>query len=449
MIKLTNILRELFATPRNVAKFELLAELKISEIDVILDEGKEGKYNFIGTDLKKAKDEVDKWREEWKKIPGNSGKEPSSKNLEREEGSNRALYNHIYKTFIKTRIATWSDFDFSGLSKRTSTYSETIGTDLEKAKKAIANWKEKWKSKPRNSGKEPSSSYMTDYSIEQGGDATLYNYIKKNIFPLMDGPNFQKWSKLGLKSQTQWSEFDKEDFIEVIKELNLEKNNYIHELANKNPDFYRGILSYMRKNQITNLKQRRDFWNSIGMQYVPQEEKLIYAYEFINVNGVNGDNRVYVGLTNDPNRRYGEHVEIGTKFKSSLNDFKTDIIKQEKLIKQEESIKATENPEILTKEKNQLTTVGKFLQEHPEITSEQVNYIIKTDFMDAYEAAEKEGEILNEYLQNKWTKLNKAKTGSLGGVYKSTRKPKSDSQEKTNIANDIAREMTLSKYKKI
>jgi predicted GIY-YIG superfamily endonuclease len=600
MIKLTNILRELFTASKNTANFELLAELKINEIDNMLNEAK---YDYIGTDIEKAKEAVETWRAEWKEFNPDKG-EPTSNNLSedpKEKGGNNVLWKYIKTNFINKGKATWSDFGFpvvkeenlypetigtniekakeavekwraewksknpdkkekepiiSNLKKDSKekggnvalysyiynnfikngttwskfgfpptysetigtniekakeavekwraewklknpdkeepipinlqkykekggnvalysyiynnfikngttwskfgfppTYSETIGTNIEKAKAEITDWKEKWKLK--NPDKEPTVSNLSRDYKEKGGNVALYNYIKNNIFPLMDGEDFQNWLKLGLESQIYWSKYTKEDFKEHIKQLKLvypefEKNNYIYELLNHSPNLYRGILGYIRKQNFNNV-QRRNFWNDIGMQYVPQDEKLIYAYEFININGVNGDNRVYVGLTNDPNRRYGEHIEIGS-YKSSLNDFKVDIENQEKIIKQEETIEARENPEILKKEKNKLTAVGKFLKEHPEITSEQINYIIKTDFMNAYEAADKESEILNGYLNDKkmnWKKLNIAEPGSLGGGYNSARKSnlKIPKEERNKASDEIARNIILSKNK--
>jgi hypothetical protein len=536
MIKLTNLLRELFTVSKNTANFELLAERKINEIESMLDEGK---YDYIGTDEEKAKEAIETWRAEWKSKNPDEEEEPTSSNLKSdlaEKGGNNVLWTYIKTNFINNGKATWSDFGFPVVREK-NIYSKTIGTDIEKAKEAVEIWRKKWKKfnpdkkepfssnlesdskekggdntlwkyikanifplmdgedflkwgkfgfpvgreeniysktigtdikkakeaveiwrkkwKLKNPDKEPNPTNLSRDPIEKGGDNTLYNYIKANIFPLMDGEDYQNWHKLGLKSQIYWSKYTKEDFKEHIKQLKLvypefEKNNYIYELLDYSLKLYHGISGYMRKQNFNNV-QRRNFWNDIGMQYVPQSEKLIYAYEFININGVDGDNRVYVGLTNDPNRRYGEHIKIGS-YKSSLNDFKVDIENQEKIIKQEETIKARENPEILKKEKNKLTAVSKFLKEHPEITSEQINYIIKTDFMNAYEAADKESEILNGYLNDKkmnWKKLNIAKTGSLGGGYNSARKSnlKTSKEERNKASDEIARNIVLLKNK--
>lgn len=92
-------------------------------------------------------------------------------------------------------------------------------------------------------------------------------------------------------------------------------------------------------------------------------KRMIYAYEF-------EDKSVYVGLTCDLKRRHQEHI--------TTND---DIIYK----------KITEN-------------------------KLKYNLVEKTDYIDYLEASKKEGEFLNEYVENGWIPLNVSKTGGLGGT---------------------------------
>ena len=81
------------------------------------------------------------------------------------------------------------------------------------------------------------------------------------------------------------------------------------------------------------------------------------------------------------------------------------------------------------KQKQNTSAVGKFLNNHPEITKDQVIQIPKSDFIDEFEAADLEDEILQQYVSNGWKPLNVAKAGSRGGGYNSARKGENPSKE--------------------
>lgn len=98
-------------------------------------------------------------------------------------------------------------------------------------------------------------------------------------------------------------------------------------------------------------------------------ERLIYAYEF-------PDKSVYVGLTHDSDERYEDHM-INKKGQVYKHINKTKLTPKYKLL---------------------------------------------TDYIDVYEASKKEGMVVEEYRNNGWKILNKAKTGSVGsGVRKWTK----------------------------
>jgi predicted GIY-YIG superfamily endonuclease len=108
---------------------------------------------------------------------------------------------------------------------------------------------------------------------------------------------------------------------------------------------------------------RNGWYNEITSHMVKlgsKFERVIYSFEF-------PDNSVYIGLTFNPNERYKKHMKEGSVYKH--------------------------------------------------IVSTNLNPIFKilTDYLNADEASEKEGYILDEYKNNGWKILNKNKTGGLGG----------------------------------
>jgi hypothetical protein len=103
-------------------------------------------------------------------------------------------------------------------------------------------------------------------------------------------------------------------------------------------------------------------------------KRLIYAFEF-------PDNSVYIGLTSNPEERKREHL-YPSKIKK--------------------------------------TSVYKYIKE----TKLYPNFILLTDFLDAFLASRKEGEYLEEYRRLNWKILNRKKTGVLGGCDKKWTKEK-------------------------
>jgi flagellar hook-basal body complex protein FliE len=269
-------------------------------------------------------------------------------------------------------------------------------------------------------------------------DVNLYTRISNYILPQIEKKfRHQKWYELNVIRSIDWTEFTEEDFKNLVKKFNLGENNYIFALQGKSNKVYSGISRYIAKQGYNNV-ERRDFWNRIGMKYVPTSEKMVYAYEFRNVkekDKYGNDilvNRVYVGLTNDADRRKGEHRITRDELQTQLQQDKIDIEKDKQKIdknkKLNQELKA-ETTEISNRQKRDITAVGNFLSDHPEITEDQIIQIQKSDFIDEFEAADLEGKTLDEYVQKGWMPLNIAKTGSRGGGYKSARIAYAPSEE--------------------
>jgi hypothetical protein len=267
------------------------------------------------------------------------------------------------------------------------------------------------------------------------GGIGLYKYILRHIFPQIEERFFhRKWHELNVIGQIDWTQFTEEDFKNLITELNLGKNNYIFVLREMAPRLYEAIKQHITKQDYNGI-QRREFWNRIGMQYTPLGERMVYAYEFedIEETDTNGDkilvSYVYVGLTNDPNRRNRQHL--------NLDQLNKQINQDENKIEEDLADKATEGVKILKKERNKLSAVTRFLRMHPEINSDQVIQKKLSEFMDAFKAADIEGKMLDEYKNNGWLALNQTETGGLGGGIKTARTSRVSKKRQKQALNTI------------
>jgi predicted GIY-YIG superfamily endonuclease len=122
-------------------------------------------------------------------------------------------------------------------------------------------------------------------------------------------------------------------------------------------------------------------------------KRCIYAYEF-------SDNSVYVGLTFSLKKRNMQH----------MRDLDSSVYQH---------IKETNIKPVLVQ---------------------------KTDYIDYKEAAQKEGEILNEYKENGWFILNKTKTGGLGSSIEKKEKVKIHKQKRFKWTEEALKK-EIEKYK--
>jgi predicted GIY-YIG superfamily endonuclease len=184
------------------------------------------------------------------------------------------------------------------------------------------------------------------------------------------------------KKYTNLTEFRKDcKFVRgIIKKNNWEEELYKHMTCYRKSHNYwtydkckEVALNYDNKKDFRNNESTaamlisRNNWNELT-QHMKKlstiKERVIYAFEF-------QDKHVYVGLTCNPEKRYDEH---------------------------------------LSEERSQV---------YKHIKKTNSNYLFKilTDKPIPMElAGQQETNILNEYINNGWIILNKAKTGSLGGM---------------------------------
>jgi len=129
-------------------------------------------------------------------------------------------------------------------------------------------------------------------------------------------------------------------------------------------------------------KRDKQFYQDITSHMVPagdKTQKIIYAHEFYDSEGK--PYAAYIGLTNNSERRYKEHISG------------------------------------VYGEKKITTQVMKFLNDNPNYSHQ---YKELTDFVDFQTAVKLEDTWKNKYDKKGWIILNVAKTGSIGAPYRIT-----------------------------
>lgn len=185
------------------------------------------------------------------------------------------------------------------------------------------------------------------------------NYKKRTEFKKCNG------SAYGIASKNRWLN----DICSHMIEIQKSKDYWIFDKCKEEALNYNSRFEFQKNNISAYKKAWKEGWlDEICSHMTPTtslKKRYIYAYEFPKTNSV------YVGLTWNLNHRHLSH----------MNDEKS--------------------------------SVYKYMKIH---NLKNVDFIFKEfGYYDMLIAGSKESEIENQYHENGWVILNKAKTGALGG----------------------------------